>query len=508
MIKYIGDFWSNVYGADDPNHSFIEALNKVYTNQEFQSVIYADHINNALSRDTVSYFHREKSRMVLYREDQLDDQHYIFNGELNFDGAYNFNSKPSNIYRLPLPEGLVKPAFITDNPANPTIIMQEGIDFLCSDGIFYMKEDIRNKGFELGFDQSKPPKRTLTLWFLNAGFSDDTTQRLYGDPIKAATYNSSDLVNIYWDMLIEGCSDKNIRRLLCIITDTDYLDIDGKVEKIFVENKRNVVVVNGRLFSSPEITNVIVNEGDIVHNSQFLFNNAKLFSKDDEMSPSDFPIMHLSEAMIGSDIKGGVCIENKDTDIPGLRETLLMENVSLDAVKAMVKGDPVFLVSTSDGYELIQYNEEPYTEYTMVRIVDALPFRGTEENINKFLDKLNSIAIAENKTILDILIDNSTTLSPSKLNLFNQYRNNLFGTNAVFVSIMTELIPDFIGSVAPLAFVKRVLNAGTSLLTFFESDSIVDYSMNSVSDSMEVFLVPEDISSETFNSVSDSLQVG
>jgi len=507
MTKYFGDFWTNIYGYKEPQASFIEALQRCYNNQEIQSASYVKHINKALSRHTVDKAVPIKNRLVVYNESQLNDQHYIFDGTLTFDGSAFFNSKMTSVFRMAVPKDIIEPAFIADDPADPKIILQNGIDFIYNDGFIYMNEDIRSKNFKVGFDESFPPQQTLSLWFLNCGGFYNTIQRLYGDTIQAASFSNREIINIYWDMLIEGCSSKNLRRLLCAITDTDYLGVTGTVQEIFTENNRICAYIEDNLYTAPEAAGILVSVGDTVEEGQLIFGNAVIYEKDDTIPDGLFPIMHLSEAMVGADIAGGVSISNQSSDIPGLRETLLMENVSLDAVEALISGDPAYLVSTSGGYELIQYATEPYTELKMVRILEALPFRGTDENVLAFLNKLNSLAIQNNKTILDILIDSRDGSVPDTLNLFDQYRKNLFGTNATFISIKTELAPSDINPSACLAFLKRVLNAGTALLTFFASESIVEYSLDAVLDSVSTFIVPDTLA-EVFDSVTDTVKAG
>ena len=505
MTKYFGEFWTNIYGKDNPQTSLISALQRCYSNQELQNIAFVDFINKALSRKTIDKSVMIKNKLMVYNEDQLDNQHYLFDGTLNFDGAKYFNSKPANVFRLSVPDDIIDPAFIVNDPAAPTVVMQLGIDFIYSDGFIYMDSDIRSKDFQVGFCDAIPPKKTLSLWFLNCGGFDNAIQRLYGDTIQAASFSNSDIINIYWDMLIEGCSSRNLRRLLCTITDTDYLDTNGTVQEIFTENNRSCVIINESMYTSPEDAGVLVSLGDSVKEGQFIFGNAVIYERDDYMPPEVFPIMHLSEAMIGSDIQGGVSITNTPSDIPGLKETLLMENVSLDAIEAMIDGNEAYIVSTSDGYELIQYAKEPYTELQMVRILDALPFRGTKENVLKFLTKLNDLAIKNNKNILDILVDKRDGSVPASLNLFDQYRNNLFSNNAIYVSIKTELAPKGLDPATCLAFLKRVLNAGTSMLPFFSSESIVEYSIDSISDSVSTFLVPDTLV-EVFSEVTDTVR--
>ena len=507
MRDYLGSFWKHIYGEEDPQSSFIEALQRCFANEEMNTVSQIEHTNRALSRTSVEPYVRTMARKVSYTEKTLNDQHYIFDGTLTFNGAEYFNSKPSDIFRLPLPSNLKDPIIIADDPVNPTLILQAGIDFMYQDDHIYMREDIRHKGFELSFNDAVPPQPMLDLWFINSKTSFDTIQRLFGDPIQAASFDSPELINIYWDMLIEGCSERNIKRLLCFLTDTDYVDEGGTVEKIFSENNRICVIIGDAVITAPEAAGILVSEGDEVKAGQFIFGNANIYTYSDKIPPDLFPIMHLSEAMIGSDINGGVSIENIESFVPELRQMFLLENVTMEAVDDKVEGDRAYIVSTSDDFEIIQFDKEPYIKYKIVRIYEPFPFCGTRENVLKFLYKLNKASIEHNSNLLDIIDKEAAVDNAKEYNLFELYRSSLFGTNAVFMSIKTELAPPGVDLSVSLTFLKRVLNAGTSILTFFDSESIVEYSLGDVSDSVSTFLVPDTLI-DTFDNVADTLNAG
>lgn len=503
MEKYLETFWTDIYGKDRPERDLVQALLRMYANTETDTVSRIRHLLKALSRSAVEPYLKVMCRPVYYSYEELENQHYIFDGTLKFDGAFLFSSKPSDVFRLRLPFDLKDPVFIVDDPVKPESVLQEGIDFKVHDGFIYMKEDIRNRGFKTYFDDSVPPRHMACLWFLNSKKDFGTLQRLYGSPIEAASFDMPELINIYWDMLIEGCSEKNLRRLLCVVTDTDYLDRAGNVSEIFTENGRVCAVVDGAVYSSPESAGVRVSAGDAVRAGQFIFGNADIYTGSDTLPQEDFPILHLSEALVGPGIPGGVCVENKVSDPPELLETLLMDEVTLDSVKEKSSYE-LFTLLTSDDFDSVHFDKEPYNRQHIARLFEPLPFKGRDESVSLFLDKINSEAVDKGLSILDTIDDNSEAPGMHPYNLFEEYRRKLFGTNAVFVSLRSDLVPEGMDASTVLVFIKRVLNAGTSLLTFFASESIVDYSVGNISDTSDVFLVPDTLT-DTFSGVTDKV---
>ena len=502
MTNILGQFWREVYGKESPQSYLVEAIENFYEDRLTQYNVYSEYAKSLLSAGTVSDEVRQSSYRVLYPDSILSEAPYLFDGTLDFDGSARFGDRRSGHYRIPVPEELVDPFLMADDPVSPSFVMQRGIDFELEDGYITTSVDLRSGVFRRVLETGLETPM-VQVWFLNSKVSTGMLQRIYGDPLGISCQGSPELANTLWSMFRDGCSTRLMYKLLCQVTDTDYVDREGTVRQVYSENGRVCVATDDRLYTSPEAAGALVSEGDEISEGQFIFGNASVYYPSQEIPQEMFPMMQLGEGMVGTQITGGVGIVNEEADVPALRTVLLMEDADLDTIDSMVTGDKKYLADVSGSYEIYQYDKEPYTYLRQVRIYDAPDFRGIDSSVLSFLKRINSEALASGKFILKDLTDQAS----GKYNLFELYKEGLLGSNAVFFSVRVDLAPAGLDPALALSSLKMVMEAGTSLLTFFGSEAIVEYSAGRLSDALDVFHVV-DAPEEYYEGATSEFQAG
>ena len=489
-MKLFDGFWSKVYGVGD-GESPLSAIEAYAARQALIIKSYIDAAGSSLSLDSVDSWVPEAQRLVLYNTDDFLGGSYVFDGELTFDGSRLFNSKPSSVTKLKLPPDLKEPFAIADDPVKPSHVYYLYSDYVVEDGWLIAKSDITQSFNVVKFDECLPPKPVYGVWFMGCFRDYRITERLYAKPVGLGVTGPSAalITRICWDMLTDGCSEANLRRMLCAITDTDYLDIEGTVEAVYEEGSRRCVIVDGRLFCAPKSCAAVVSEGCDVVIGEFLFDNAKIISGTRPVSSSDFPMLHLSEGWVGADVEGGISVSNQEVEPPKLLDTVLLDpsNPDVDDVAPL---DDKLLVP--GGYETVKYEDDTYNKKLLVRVYELPDYRGLEGSIRKFVRRLNEEALANAEAPLGI--DANKPLRP--WNLFNKYRSGLTGSNTIFVKVRADLAPPGVVIDELLSFMSRTYKAGAILLTFMAVESIVTYSLSQTEEVVEVFLEPAGLEQE------------
>ena len=490
MTNMLGQFWREVYGKDAPQSYLVEAIERFYEDRLTQYDVYSSYAKGLLSSKTASDEVRQSSYRVLYPDSVLSEAPYLFDGTLDFDGSALFSDRRSGYYRIPVPEELTDPFLMADDPVSPSFVMQRGIDFELEDGYITTSVDLRSGVFRRVLETGMETPM-VQIWFLNSKVSTGMLQRIFGDPLGISCQGNPKLADTLWSMFRDGCSVKLMYKLLCQVTDTDYVDKSGTVRNVYSENSRICVATDDRLYTSFEAAGALVTEGDEIEEGQFIFGNASVYYPSQEISSEMFPMMQLGEGMVGTQITGGVGIVNEEADVPSLRTVFLMEDADLDTIDSMVTGDKKYLIDVSGSYEIYQYDKEPYTYLRQVRIYDAPDFRGLDSSVLAFLRRINSEALASGKFILGDFTDQTSGRPEGRYNLFDLYKDGLLGSNAVLFSVRADLAPEGVDPALALSTLKMVMDAGTSLLTFFGSEAIVEYSAGRLSDALDVFHVVE-----------------
>ena len=489
-MKLFDDFWRKVYGVGKGEQS-LSAIEAYSARQALSAKAYKDSAKSALSLDTVDSYVPEAQRLVLYESGDFIEGSYIFDGELDFDGSYLFNSKPYPVTKLKLPADMREPFAITDDPVKPSRVYYLHSDYVVEDGWVIIKSNITQSFKILKFDESIPPRPIYGVWFLGSFRDYKITERLYAVPVGLGVSGPSArlISRICWDMLAQGCSESTLRRLLCAITDTDYFDISGVVTRVYEEGTRWCVEVGGRVFRAPKSCAVIVAEGDFVKSGEFLFNNAQIISGEETISSDDFPMLHLSEGWVGADVPGGVSVLNKTVDPPRLLDTVLLDPDNLNAADVVPDDDKLLV---PEGYESVSYEYDTYKKKLLVRVYELPDYRGQSTSVKKFVRRLNEESLKTAHAPLGL--DANKPLK--SWNLFNLYRNGLAGANTIFIKVRADLAPDCVDIAELLSFVSRVYKSGAMILTFMAIDSIVTYSLSQADEKIEVFIEPEGLEQE------------
>lgn len=484
---YLDKYWTDNY-KEHPE--LIQGLIKVYKDQTITKERIEANMKAALSRhacnvsDCLSTYRFEIDKEIWETPSVLfkDAGDY-------FDGKTLFSDTPQEFFRIHLPKGITDCSFISDSVNKPKILLQRGIDFEIIDSYIYL--DISWKSS----DWSRAGLNYV-IYLLDCVAPTDYLQRLYSDAlgiVLSSTEEHKQVINIFYDIMQQGFTDRLFKRLLCVITDTTYLYNDEIIKDIFKEGEYNIIVgSSGQVYMSK--ASPIVNVGDTALGDTLLFDNVSIYTKQDDIPFSKFPTLLLDSSLIGKEFKGGIQIDNVLYDAPGLREIIQSNKQGADALYALIDGRPIYLIGDVDSdnfeIELLVTDISEGVEYTIVTLQDLLPFKGLPDTVDAFRAYLTDMT-KDTKSIMDILVSDSYDQVPRYINLFKQYQKHALNDNTLFLSLNLDSIPETVSYIKILSYFKKILPMHASLLSFFEKECNVTYDLTSIKDTVDCFYMVE-----------------
>ncbi len=484
------------------------ALSKFFHCFNDQVLCRQSEANSSLSRLTAPATCLYPFKLVEINQTDLTNNSYSFKGNISFNEGKYFNESSQLLYKIKLPADIIDVQFIQDRPSNPKILLQQNIDFVIEKGYLITRKDLSKLGFNSVFKQlANFPDLFIQLWFGDTQVNKDQLNKTFGKWVgfnTKPTFSNGTLLNLIFDALQQGLSEAILKRILCILTDTSYVDTGGIVTDIFIEGDYNVVIINDIPFTSPRSAEVLVSVGDLIKDGQFLFNNAGIYTRSDNIPEDTISGIHLGESLIGSEFQGGIFIENITSNFPGLNELVVSDKISAEVLTALLDGQEVYLTNGDHGSSLDLLVSDQDAAYEVIRLYDILPFKGHPDTVTKFIQKINEQAAYQGKTVLDVIIDKNNQ-RPKYINLFDHYRKFALGSNTAYVYINNNALDIDININQTLTYLDKLIPVGTCLLTFFQNSSIVEYNTNNITESLETFYVSD--LEDTANSFTDDLKV-
>jgi hypothetical protein len=493
--NYISKFWTQVFNDAPFINELIDATMLMNNGLDISLA----EMNSDLNRRTMSVYRKKQWLFVTYKETDLNTDIMEFNQtEVFFNGEYQFGSRGAEFrFALPIDPSIKRAPFILSSPFNASVVLQDGIDYTVDSrrGFIFFKENPFEMSFEKRFvDTVASPVMGIGIWLYNLDEDAKDLQNIYADPVKVAVKTNDyfkRIVNVIWDLRIEGGSICNVTELVCALTDCDLPREEEIVTKIFTEGGRNWIATATHVYSAPAAAEVLYAVGDTLKVCQPAFDAVKVYTGLEDIPESEFPAMHLGESFVGTDFPGGIMIENKDFPFPG-KKVLIYDQDGHCLVEDIADLAYIYWVDKVRGYIIDLLVDDASVNYTLVDAYWDLPFFGQPLTVEAFKNYLVSVGAEKNiDGLAEICIANNGGLVPPTINLFKEYQSNIFRNNAFFLVINTNLIPSGVDPSLFLTYIKYTIPAYTTMLTFLGSESTVSYVTSNISEQVDVFYVAD-----------------
>ena len=491
LEQYINKFWLQVF----KDALFIDRLLRGLDDRYAQTTEAVNTLNNDLSRHDVDVFRKQLWMFVTYDETQMNQDAMLFDqDDVFFNGLYDFGDRLHNFFTLPISTSLQKIPFITSSPVEPTVVLQENIDYMVNyeQGLIFFRTNPFDMGFEKHYVTGiTEPDIGIGMWFYHADKDFNDIDDIYAKTVKLNVTSSEyfkRIVNCIWDLRVEGGTINNVNKLLLATVDADFVTEGGELLKLFTEGGREWAQIGDNLYSAPETTPVLPTVGDTIVKGEIIWGSVEIYTGLDDISYDSFPALHLSSNFIGDEFTDGVMVENIDYPFPE-EELFVFSNYGEYLIQDLTAAAYTYLVDNVNGFIIDLLVTDGMADYTAFTGRRDLPFQGRTDTVESFKDYILGVAASEGHDLTSVIIADNNGKVPETINLFTEYQQRAFKNNAFFVSVDTSLIPDGVDPGMFLSYLKFTVPAYTTLLTFLGASSTVTYSTENITDTAEAFHV-------------------
>ena len=311
LYRMFGPFWNQVWQEPSLVETATAAFREAYNRLEGDRSRIQDNLNRFAI--PLSFYRHFNYRLV--REHELG-QGYRPLGTFNLGEGARLGELQDfpPVWTLAMAQP-THVELLLDKPVQPTVIWQRGQEFDYADGFIHFYKN----PFEAGFLSDVTSTdgvlaRTCKFWMCDTKFDVRSVKDFFGVYFGVQTPTTEyykRLVNIIWDLALEGATIRHTTAFLCALADTDVALEDGKVEAVWTENGRVYVATPNHLHSAPDVASAIVSPDDIVEMGQNLFDSVTILKGSDTIPSADFPMLHLGREFISARYEGGILLQNR-----------------------------------------------------------------------------------------------------------------------------------------------------------------------------------------------------
>jgi hypothetical protein len=484
LLEILGFFWTDVFLGQEFLDGFTTSLAVPFNDLANQYARLPDY----LSRYTVPL--KELHEIWIFQfdeEDEIRDEHRFGDAGLVYGGGAFYGSQVvrTDAFKYPFDDAF-EPAFLCTSIVDPPAILRRGEDYEIENGVItFFKNPL---SLESITKLNRPVNGENFFRFLFYGFKVEEDIRGVQDffgAVAGVVGDTSllykDAVNVAWDLRVEGATDKNIIRMLSVLSRTSYVKEGGTVRDVFIEGDQRVVLTDTAVYVAPVASTALVVRGDVLEEGQIIFDSFSIKRAREQIDFADFEALVIGRGFVDNRFGQSLLFVN-DT-VPMERQI----HPEAQTVKANPEG-PGFIVFNSAN-KVVGFVE---TEAEAVAILDASPpdlyvfyVGGTAEGVDAFMLQLNEPGTTP--TFFDALQTKYGRI-PALINPFEEMKDLYFRHNSFFIKLRDPgIVP---GKLLSQLFtvLRKTIHAGSTFFLLLEKQVIGDeFGLDKIFESVEVF---------------------
>jgi hypothetical protein len=324
VLDMLGFFWTRVF----IDKEFVDGYAESISLQLQRLNRFADRLPDYLSRQLVPVTEVSGFRLFIVDETTLDPYAFHYGDEgLEYGGGASYGQLAVNPdqYDYAFDPNFC-PNFLGTTLSDSETILTKGEDYEIENGRI-----ILNSSLEAVPGIQKIPRTLpggeIVYQYLLWGFVVEEDIRAVCDffgtvagVCSESTERTKEAVNIAWDMRTEGASKKNLIRMLCLLTHTDYVTQAGTVTDIYLESGRNCVLTDNNVYCAPQAAKVLphVIPGYAIAEGEVIFDGFSVKGDDEVIDFDDFEGLALGPGYTGDLAPNGLFFAN--TLVPVTKE--------------------------------------------------------------------------------------------------------------------------------------------------------------------------------------------
>jgi hypothetical protein len=283
-------------------------------------------LGDYFSRYTIPIKEPRSIRLFIFDEEFEDRSAYHYGDEGLVYGnsvLYGQEIGPLDNRRFPISPGF-EPQFLSTSINDPGNILQRGVDYEIEDNwITFLTNpnDLSSvqKKAKTGADQQTYFQ--FLLWGSQLQEDLEALCNYFGVMAKIcgpSTVWTKELINVAWDLRVDGASVRNVQRALAVLTNTDYVGAPGKVEDIYTEGDRICVQTDNQIYTAPVEARPIVEVGDTIQADQIIFDTFSIHLATEDVPGPDFDGLSLGPEYMAA-LGSSILFPNSRVDIEKIR---------------------------------------------------------------------------------------------------------------------------------------------------------------------------------------------
>ena len=245
-----------------------------------------------IASETGDYFVKRKGRW-LWVGNLITGEGFSTHPSFVYGGGFSYGQEQEyrNYYRVPVDSTLADISFITDQPLDPSVSLEQGIDFVVNqdDNVLEFRQDPESLGLPIvaGRDEDDTTDvKNLEFWGNHADYDRRLLFRHFGFVVKAYTEFQTEeyrnLINAMWDTLLAGPNELSFREALGAMTGVETIQSDGEIVQYITEGLgKKQVITDKRAYTYDDAMTVSVSAGDVLNEGDIPVDAIQIFEGQD-----------------------------------------------------------------------------------------------------------------------------------------------------------------------------------------------------------------------------------
>lgn len=480
--KALGYYWLEIFADSEFIDNDITTMS--VSLEELDQIV--EDLPDYLRRDKIPLTERQTYSLVLLKEDNLGETPHRYGTDIEYAGSgviYGDSLGADWKFSYPISDD-VRFQFLCLHLTEADVVLTRDVDFRFQFGrIFFKKDPAKIPGVMTrphGVLEGVPLLETI-LWGINTETDLNAVRDFFGimaDVIGDTSETYKKTVNVIWDLRIEGATDRNLGRLLSLVSDVDYVE-GGVVRDIYNEGDRVCIRTDDKIYTAPTGTDILVEIGDTLTEGQIVF---------------DAYVLHSGKHIIPNEDISALVLDQKY--VKGIKGSLLIPNLRVPIGTKRSGGWYDIVHNLTDGYFVKDINGRIIIHYDVAQEEEILEARaevpedeylfyigGTDADVNIFTTRLN-----EDGGFFDYLEETKGCI-PATINPFEEFRKYFFSDNAFFIKIKKVEEKPFIRQL--FQALHKTIPAGAGFFLIMDADEIAEQYTLTVEEMLEVCYVVE-----------------
>jgi hypothetical protein len=315
LLNMLGYFWTNVFLDSSFVDAYVSSVAVPFGRLDSEVA----KLSSYTSRSAVPLKELAEARLYVFDERLEDTNAHRYGEGLTYGGGSLYGElRATSDYRRFRIDPALQPEFLTVGFESPSVIWQRGQDYevesegwlvffkdptalagLLSHPVAVVDSGVLLQFIMWGWQSEEDLQAVSTFFGTMAGVTGDTSAKL------------KNAVNIAWDLRVEGATVRNVKRLLAALTDTDFAESAGTVQKVFLEGDRRCVLTDNAVYTAPlqalELSKIV--PGYVLAAGEEIFDTYALHTGNEEILFEDFEGLALGEGHLPF-LKADILIPN------------------------------------------------------------------------------------------------------------------------------------------------------------------------------------------------------